>query len=250
MKTSFYFFLWFIVYWLIGLTGNRFLIQNDFLVALVFVYLIGRLDRRLFYKERRYQSQLNNSYIFEIFYTHDARRLCAIIRDRLVWQVVWATYCILTVLGLLALKSDSLVAYLVFGFIGIATMMASFKTYAYYRRIKENGMPEFSESEFARNAAAYEKYCELRSRFTASQLIPPIPTLSKWVNVVSILFALACIAGGGFYFFYFAFTGQRFDLFVSAILIWAVLAIYFGVKDLIDSIRLLGGKPISSLKTF
>ena len=35
MKTSFYFFLWFVVYYLIGLTGSQLLIQNDFFVALI-----------------------------------------------------------------------------------------------------------------------------------------------------------------------------------------------------------------------
>lgn len=68
MKTSFYFFLWFIVYYLIGLTGNQLLIQNDFFVALILVFFISRLDNKFFSKETQYQANLNRAYIFEIFY--------------------------------------------------------------------------------------------------------------------------------------------------------------------------------------
>lgn len=61
MKTSFYFFLWFIVYYLIGLTGSQILIQNDFFVALILVFFVSRLDSKLYYKEAQYQAALRYS---------------------------------------------------------------------------------------------------------------------------------------------------------------------------------------------
>lgn len=56
MKTSFYFLFWFIVYYLIGLTGNQLLIQNDLFVALILVFFISRFDSKLFHKETQYQA--------------------------------------------------------------------------------------------------------------------------------------------------------------------------------------------------
>lgn len=65
MKTSFYFFLWFIIYYLIGLTGSQLLIQNDFFVALILVFFISKIINKLLYKEIQYQANLNRTYIFE-----------------------------------------------------------------------------------------------------------------------------------------------------------------------------------------
>lgn len=125
MKTSFYFFLWFVVYYLIGLTGSQLLIQNDFFVALILVFFISRLDSKLFYKEAQYQANLNRAYIFEIFYSNDAKKMGKTIRQRCLGQTVWAIYCILTVAGLLALHNTDVVAYVIFGFFGVMSMIAS-----------------------------------------------------------------------------------------------------------------------------
>ncbi len=95
MKTSFYFFLWFIVYYLIGLTGSQLLIQNDFFVALLLVFFISRLDRKFFSQETQYQANLNRAYIFEIFYNNDEDKMAKIARQRFLGQAVWAIYCIL-----------------------------------------------------------------------------------------------------------------------------------------------------------
>ena len=90
MKTSFYFFLWFIDYYLIGLTGSQFLIQNDFFVALILVFFISRLDNKLFSQETQYQANLNRAYIFEIFYNNDEAKMAKIARHRFWGQAVWA----------------------------------------------------------------------------------------------------------------------------------------------------------------
>ena len=82
MKTSFYFFLWFIVYYLIGLTGSQLLIQNDFFAALILVFCISRLDNKLFSKEIQYQTNLNRAYIFEIFYSNDSEKMAKVVRQR------------------------------------------------------------------------------------------------------------------------------------------------------------------------
>lgn len=248
MKTSFYFFLWFIVYYLIGLTGSQLLIQNDFFVALILVFFISRLDNKLFSQETQYQANLNRAYIFEIFYNHDADKMAKIARQRFWGQVVWAIYCILTVFGLFALRNTDIVAYAIFGLFGLMSMIASSKFYSQYREIKENGLPPFDESQFSADEEPYRKYCELRSQYSAQELQPKMPSISKWVNIASIIFAVACICGGLFYLFLILFGIRRINMLFSAMLIWAVLAVYFGIKDLISSIRILQKKPIPTLK--
>ena len=248
MKTSFYFFLWFIVYYLIGLTGSQLLIQNDFFAALILVFCISRLDNKLFSKEIQYQTNLNRAYIFEIFYSNDSEKMAKVVRQRCLGQTIWAIYCILTVAGLLALHNTDIVAYAIFGLFGLMSMIASSKFYSQYREIKENGLPPFDESQFSADEEPYRKYCELRSQYSAQELQPKMPSISKWVNIASVVFAIACIGGGLFYLFLILFGIGHINMLFSAMLIWAVLAVYFGIKDLISSIRILQKKPIPTLK--
>lgn len=248
MKTSFYFFLWFIVYYLIGLTGSPLLIQNGFFVALILVFFISRLDRKFFAQETQYQANLNRAYIFEIFYTNDAGKMAKIIRNKLIGQTVWAIYCILTVIGLLALRSSDIFAYVIFGLFGVASMIASSKCLSQYKTIKEDGLPPFDESQFSEDNELFVKYCELRRQYPAKALQPQAPSISKWVNIASIIFAVACIGGGLFYLSLILFKLTHINLLFSAMLIWAVLAVYFGIKDLVGSIRILQHKPIPSPK--
>lgn len=189
MKTSFYFFFWFIIYFLIELTGIPFLIQNGFLVALILIFIIIRLDKKLFAPELTYQTNLNRAYIFEIFYTKDDKKMAKILARQCISQSITAIYCIITVVGLWALSDNDVVAYLIFGFLAIVSMIASSKLLNQYRNVKRYGIPDFSESQFSEDEEAYSRYCNLRQSYTAKQLLPKAPKMSKWVNIVSIIFA-------------------------------------------------------------
>lgn len=248
MKTSFYFFLWFIVYYLIGLTGSQLLIQNDFFVALILVFFISRLDNKLFSQETQYQANLNRAYIFEIFYSNDVGEMAKVARQRFIGQTVLAIYCILTVAGLLALHNTDIVAYAIFGFFGLISIISSSKFFSQYRTIKDNGLPLFENSQFSDDRESYVRYCELRSQYSAQELQPQAPSISKWVNIASIVFAIACIGGGLYYLFLILLGINHINILFSAMLIWAVLAVYFGCKDIISSIRILQKRPIPTLK--
>ena len=248
MKTSFYFFLWFIIYYLIGLTGSQLLIQNDFFVALILVFFISKIINKLFYKEIQYQANLNRTYIFEIFYSNDVKKMLKIARQKFLTQTIWAIYCMLTIAGLLALHNTDLFIYVIFGLFGVMSMIASSKSFSQYRTIKENGLPPFNESQFSAEEDYYRRYCELRSQYSAQALQPKAPSISKWVNIISIVFALACIVGGGFYLFLILSDFGKLNMLFTAMLIWAVLAVYFGIKDIISSIHTLQKRPIPTLK--
>lgn len=247
MKTSFYFFLWFIVYYLIGLTGSQLLIQNDFFVALILVFFISRLDHRIFYKETQYQAALNRINTFEIFYQNDAKKMGKIVREQLIGQTIWAIYCMLTIAGLFAIHNDDLVAYGVFGFFGIMSMIASNKYFCQYRDIKKNGLPSFDKSQYAGEGDAYQRYCELRNRYSLQELLPQKPSISKWVNIASLVFALACMLGGLYYLIIILFKVSHINMLFSAMLIWAVLAVFFGIKDFVSSLRSLQNKSLPKL---
>ena len=250
MKTSFYFFLWFIIYWLIGLTGSPLLIQNGFIVALVVVYIISWLDRKWFAAEKVYENQLNLVYIFEIFYRGEVKKMIAIYRNKLIWEVVWTVYCFLTVVSLFIFSHNSFVAIIIFAIFGAITMVSSFKTFNMYSDLRQHGLPSFEDSPYGLLSDQYRNYCSLRSEYTPEQLLPEIPSISKWVNIASIIFAILCILGGIAYMMIIFITGQSLNLAFSPMLIWSVLAIYFGVKDLIESIRLLKGRPVPNIKPF
>lgn len=248
MKTSFYFFFWFIIYYLIGLTGSSLLIQNDFFVALIIVFFLTRLDRKLFAPELIYQANLNRGYDFEIFYRNDTKKMMKLLKQQCLGQTIMAIYCLLTIVGLLTLSNSDIVAYVIFGFFGIMSMVGSSKTFNQYRDVRENGLPDFSDSQHSEDEEAYTRYKELCQSYTYEQLLPHAPKMSKWLNIASIVFAVACIGGGLFYLIVILFGPDNINVLFSAMLIWSVLAIYFGVKDLIDSIRGLKEIPTPTLK--
>lgn len=249
MKTSFYFFLWFIIYYLIDLTGNSMLMANDFVIALILVFIVSRIDGRLCAKEKIYQHTLNMQYIYEIFYKGNLKAMLAIVRRELIWQTVWAVYCIITVFGLIAFRSDQIVAYLIFGFFGVLSMIASVRMQKIYHSLKTQGLPPFHLSQYAASSKGFNEYCEKRRAGYSPEALRPVrPPESKAVNIISIVFALACALGGIVYFAVIIFSPTPFNLLMSAMMIWAVLALYFGIKDLIDSIAILRGKPIPSIR--
>ncbi len=247
MKTSFYFFLWFIVYFLIGLTGVPFLMNHAFLSAWVFVYLIGKACDKLFEPENSYQINLNRALIFEIFYNNEADKLIQIMRRRLVADTILAIYCILTVAGLVAFGAHDYFAYAIFGFFGIVSMIRSCKTFNQYRSVKENGLPQFNESMFAYDDEAYQEYSKYRAEYTAEEMAPEAPKMSKWLNCVALLFSALCFIGGLLYTIIILGYGE-INFMASAMLIWSMLAIYYGMKDFISSIQLLRGKPVPTLR--
>ncbi|MDE6402620.1 MAG: hypothetical protein K2K86_02295 [Muribaculaceae bacterium] len=247
MKTSFYFFLWFIVYYLIGLTGIPALVNNSFVVALILVYLISRLNSKLFAQDIAYQANLNKWYIFEIFYSNEPRKLTRILRNRVIGETVWALYCILTVFGLLLIGARDFLVLGVFGFLGVISMVASSRNFNRMRDINENGLPSFDQSPYAPLSPEYIAYREARAAYTTEQLRPQAPAISKWVNIMSIVFAALCSLIGLLYMILLIGTLGNMQILDVTFLIYGVLAIYFGVKDLVTSIRALCHRPTPSL---
>ncbi|MDE7385755.1 MAG: hypothetical protein K2N28_01305 [Muribaculaceae bacterium] len=247
MKTSFYFFLWFIVYYLIGLTGVPALVNNSFVVALILVYLISRLNSKLFAQDIAYQANLNKWYIFEIFYSNEPRKLTRILRNRVIGETVWALYCILTVFGLLLIGARDFLVLGVFGFLGVISMVASSRNFNRMRDINENGLPSFDQSPYAPLSPEYIAYREARAAYTAEQLRPQAPAISKWVNIMSIVFAALCSLIGLLYMILLIGTLGNMQILDVTFLIYGVLAIYFGVKDLVASIRALCHRPTPTL---
>ena len=247
MKTSFYFFLWFIVYYLISLTGVAALVNNSFVVALVLVYLISRLNGRLFAQDIAYQSNLNKWYIFEIFYSNEPHELSKILRNRVIGETVWALYCILTVFGLLLMGARDFLIIGVFGFLGVISMVASSRNFNRMREINENGLPPFDQSPYAPLSPEYIAYREARAAYTAEQLRPKAPAISKWVNILSIIFAVLCSLIGMLYMVMLIGSLGNMQMLEVTFLIYGVLAIYFGIKDLVTSIRALCHKPTPTL---
>lgn len=247
MKTSFYFFLWFIVYYLIGLTGFPALVNNSFVVALVLVYLISRLNAKLFAQDIAYQANLNKWYIFEIFYSNEPRKLTRILRNRVIGETVWALYCILTVFGLLLIGARDFLVLGIFGFLGVISMVASSRNFNRMRDINENGLPPFDRSPYAPLSPEYIAYREARAAYTAEQLRPQAPAISKWVNIMSIVFAALCSLIGLLYMVLLTGSLGNMQILDVTFLIYGVLAIYFGIKDLVTSIRALCHKPTPTL---
>lgn len=251
MKTSFYFFLWFIVYYLINLTGVPAIVNNSFLVALLLVYLVSRLNGKLFAKDIMYQIMLNRWYIFEAFYSNQPHKIVNMMRGSVIGNSIWALYCILTVFGLLMLGIYNYLIIGVFGILGAISMVASSREFNRMRDIKENGLPPFDKSPYAALTPEYNDYSMNRSIASAEALKPAPPAISRWVNILSIIFAVLCtLIGIGYVILMLINSIGNMYLIDVTFLMYGALAIYYGIRDLINSIRALRHRPTGNFSQF
>lgn len=244
MKVSFYICLWVIVDYLVRYSGNQSLVQNAFVVCLLAVLLVRKLDKELFAQEIQYQSAIRRYRIFEIYYSNDTVKMLRVVRKRFYWQLSWAVYSIFVAVGLYLLQVADVVVYAVLALMVVLASVISYKSYSLYRTIKKDGLPEFDKSQFPGLEAYYRQYCELREHSSARNLRPKAPSMSGWISAVSILFAVGSIVIGFYGLSLALFESGNSGIVVSVMLVWVALSLYFGIKDLIDSVVALWTKPM------
>lgn len=245
MKTSFYFVMWIMIYPILELTGVPFLQENSFFVAM-FVVMFGvpYLTRKIFEKDLIYYQQKHTIDHLETIYSNNVAKLKKELMLNIVLNCVVFIYFVSYVVGLLVLQvPDALLQYIVFGVLSILAGSWIVKNAGKYMRLKdvkcfdENSIDEVLPVDAQ---PIYEQYKAQRATASYQQICDTLGKGGKALKITSIVFSIACILLGiGLIYLWLPifFADINGEFIIMAMVVYASMAIYYGITDLIQSIR-------------
>ena len=245
MKTSFYFVLWICIYPILDLTGVPFLQENSFFVALLIVmFLVPNLVKKLFEKGLIYNQQKRTIDYFETIYSNNVAKLKKEIMLNIVLNSVVFVYFVSYVVGLLVLQvSDALLQYVVFSVLSLLSASWIFKNVSQYMKLKDVEYFDEDNIDYVLAVDAqpvYEQYKAQRATMSYQQMCESLGKGGKALKITSIVFAIACIfLGIGLIYLWLPefFVNFNGEIIIMAMIVYASMAIYYGISDLIQSIR-------------
>lgn len=243
MKTSFYFVLWILIYPILGLFHNEFIVNNSFFVALAAVYGLSWLLNKAMPHTLLYEHVSHIAPILEEVYTGNVRAFSKrLSRDAIVESIGALYFCItMFALGIASLKSgvNDWFALLVFGFFMIGSIRSSAKLVNAWLKLKSNPTPEqcleIVEDTYKMD---YTSYYEAHEGASYEEMLPLRPRHFKAFQVFSIVTAVVATLLGLLYILSgvsLIFVGSTVEIGAMAgmYFLYGSLATYFGVKDII-----------------
>ena len=244
MKTSFYFFIWILIYPLLDLLGIN-SGEYSFFLACIAVIVIGYLVNRLLGSINTYSQVLTKGRYLELVYTGNVKAFTLKIKQELYGEFFCSIYLLISTMVLLAITLiegiNGWVEFAIFGVIAYGAISRTLLLQKAYRQLRGN-----PTAEECMNVAVdmldlpYAEFYEARKDCTFVEMLPPRPrffTLYEWFGI--IISAITCLLGTWILMWGFIMiTAQPCYLGSGLInLAYGALAIYFGIKDLIGSIR-------------
>ena len=248
MKTSFYFVVWILIYPLLGLLHNSFVNQNAFIVALLAVWGLSWLLNRTMPETIAYERASRNAPILEDVYTGNIERFRKHITRQAIVETITSFYLLITTLVILLSIADSgpddWIALIIFAMFTFSTISESIKLLKAYSRLKANPTKEACEQVLSKiYSIDFSIYAEERERGSFEDMLPPRPTHFKAFQIFSMIVSGVCIVLGLVYIVLgllvmFGNDSPVADAIAGMYLLYGSLATYFGIKDLILSIRI------------
>ena len=241
MKTSFYFFLWIIIYPLLGLIHSPWIYQNSFIVALVVVWALSWILNKNMPETLAYERVTEMATILEEVYTGNVKafmqRLSRMVTVEFVTAVYMGVAFIFILFSMVRGSTDDWIALLIFGFFAFATISRAVKLNQVYKRIKYNPTPDecatVVEETFRFD---YAGYYNSRIHTTAEAMLPPQPKHFKAFQIFSLIIAIICALFGLFYLIMsiiILVENRSAEAISGGIMyfLYGSLAAYFGIKD-------------------
>lgn len=241
MKTSFYFVLWITIIWIITLIPMHSVQEYSFILSLLAVYGISVVLRNLIPGILGYDRALYSSDILENIYKGDFTGLLRRLRTDAVLEAVTSVYMLVTVVFIIATMggnvADSLTGLIVFGLIFFGSAIVTYRLVNGYFAIKDSPDAD-TAADVVRTVyrLEYTDYYDAHQDRTLGEILPPRPRSYKGWLVASIVIAAVCTLLGTYYLIIsiasFCVYGQL--SLVTMLSLYGVLAIAFGVKDIIN----------------
>ena len=247
MKTSFYFFLWIIIYPLLGLFHNSWVYQNSFIVALFVVWGLSWILNKNMPETLRYERVSEMSTVLEEVYTGNVLAFMQRLSRMVIVEFMSAIYLgvafVFVLFSMVRGSADDWIALLIFGFFAFGAISRTFKLNQVYQRIKHNPIPEecasFVEETFH---VDYAGYYNSRVHTTAEAMLPPQPRHFKTFQIFSLVIAVICALFGLFYLIMAIIIlaeNRSAETISGGIMyfLYGSLAAYFGIKDSVSCIN-------------
>lgn len=248
MKTSFYFVLWIMIYPLLGLIGGSFINNNSFFVALIAVWGLSWLLNGSMPETIQYERTCRMGEIMEDAYTGNVAAFGKRLSRQAIVEVVGACYFIVSTAVLLLMTINGYsdwIALAVFAFLSLGAIARSVTLIKADSSLKRNPTAgqcaEISDKVYDLN---YEAYAQDRAGYTLQEMLTPRPRHFKAFQIFSMVMAvIAAVLGLIFIVRGAALFLPRYSFEAGAYggmqLLYGALALYFGVRDIIDIVRSL-----------
>ena len=252
MKTSFYFFLWIIIYPLLGLFHNAWIDQNSFLVALFVVWLLSWILNRNMPETLQYERTTEVMTVMEEVFSGKVKafmkRLSRIVTVDFISSVYLGVAFVFVLFSMVRGSADDWIALLIFGFFAFATLSRAFQLNKSYQRIKAQPTKEECISVLENiYRVNYTSYYNSRIQASAESLLPPQPKFYKAFQIFSLVIAILC-GLFGIYYLVMSIIILAIKSGPEAIsggimyFLYGSLATYFGIKDSVSGIQYLRKK--------
>lgn len=241
MKTSFYFFLWIIIYPLLGLIHSPWIYQNSFIVALIIVWVVSWLLNKNMPDTLRYERVSEISAILEDVYVGNVEAFRKRISKRVTVDFITAIYLgvafVFVLFSMVKGNAEDWIALLIFGFFAFGTLSSAVKLNQANNRIKNNPTPEECAQVVEQvYRVDYSSYYNQRQYASPAAMLPPQPKHFKTFQVVSLIIAVICSLFGLFYLIFsivILASNRSAEAISGGIMyfLYGSLAAYFGIKD-------------------
>lgn len=250
MKTSFYFFLWIIIYPLLGLLHSPAIDRNAFIVALAVVWGVSWFINRNMPLTLRYERIADRISILEDVFSGNVRAFRRRISRTVTLDFITAVYLgvgFIFVLFSMARGGDAndWFALLIFGFFAFATISRAVRLNKVTTRLHHNPTPQecaaVVDDVYHLN---YADYYNGRLHASPEAMLPPRPRHFTAFEVFSALIAVACALLGIYYLvssLIMLTAGHNPEAISGGIMyfLYGSLAAYFGIRDAMTCIAYL-----------
>ena len=247
MKTSFYFFLWIIIYPLLGLLHNPWVYQNSFIVALFAVWGLSWILNRNMPETLRYERISEMTTILEEVYSNNVKafmqRLSRMVTVEFITAIYLGVAFVFVLFSMVRGSADDWIALLIFGFFAFGAISRAVKINQAYQRIKHNPTQEECAKVIEETYRVdYSGYSHNRVNTTAEAMLPPQPRHFKAFQVISLIIAIICALFGLFYLIMsiIILAEKRSAEAISGgimYFLYGSLAAYFGIKDSVSCVN-------------
>ena len=235
MKVSFYFVLWLLAWMPSILLDIPFLNKYGLLFAVVIVILTNVVVGKLFKKQIGYQEFCEGTAIMEMAYNNDYKQYKWQASLRMIAYTLNFVGILLIFIAMFLLFSDvPLIDYILLGVFTLWTGLASLYHIISYIKVVKDGKIVLNKRE----RDLFMAYKAERDTCTLEDILRPLrPKYYKAMNVANSVFAVLSIIIGLLTFaFLYAFRGESdAELIEISLIIYAALAVYFGIKDLLNT---------------
>jgi predicted membrane protein len=242
MKTSFFFIVWILIYPILGLFNSAAINNNTFFIALIVVFFLARFLQKSMPNVLAYDQAIGITDILETVYTNNIRDLRKRLhRDstiELLTSIYFAVTVCIVLMTILRGSSEEWFTLLVFAFLLCAYVVRCIKIFKGIFLLKKEANTEncvkIVEDIYKLN---YEAYYDAHIERSVHDMLPPRPKFYSFYSLACLVFAIICSLLGATYIIYGIIlqTSESVGVLSGMYTLYGVLALYFGIKDSLDS---------------